>query len=897
VNLAERIRPFADTRRAVVRCLGRFRLHDGSGNQLQVRTRKARALVAALAVSNRPMSRDTLAALLWSDRGEQQARASLRQTIFELQHCGGQEPVLAVGRDDVSIRGDLLVTDVELIRDAASDDDWQRLLDHLREARPGLLTDLDGLDEEFDSWLRTERSQEPTGTLAIAVEAAERCMESAGPRAALEIACEVLRLDPADEPAARLAMRIDKQVGDNAALHRRYSVLRDRLRDEYDAEPSPETVDLFAKLANGNGAGTSSPFRFAPQPDSSSERTSAEQTVQKRSWVVTAALGVLALVILGALAAVLLLSRYGGRPVQSGDKVLVAVLPFEQQPPDNSFLAAGLWEQTRGALTRNPSIRVLGRSTTEAMASAELPPDGYRKRFGVTHLLEGTVRRAGSGLLVSVSLTRTSDGVAVWQDSFRGRMGEPFALQDAIANGIEGKLRAQLAPGGGRRAEQIATSPEVYALYSEAKQLVAERDLESFQRAEALLRQALKADPNYAPAWSLLGEAIYFSRRRAIEDSSARAEALAAVRHALSLAPNFGSAHATLALVQGEVSQEAEARLRRAVALDPSDSEAWNWLGNSLVSQGRTEEAIAAYGQAIAIDPLFYPAATNLFDAADEIQDQAMIDKLLQTITNAGADPDFLTALKVGEAYSRGDLSGGLALLARSGLDENGRSKKLLWGGWFDGLTAIGYTDAMHRVTGCPDWYAPLLAGKVLPPTTFENKPVAPLEFWTSMYFSAPASRVMVQRGRSAELVRLYRAGFQSPDDFISRTGRMDLLPDLAPNLAIALETTGSPEEASYLLSATSRRLEMALRHTPARADSAKLALVRAAQGERAQALALLDTALRRGWFPDGRTVALDLAQEPAFHALRGDPRFEAARKRILDHIARERAELGPIDV
>ena len=70
---------------------------------------------------------------------------------------------------------------------------------------------------------------------------------------------------------------------------------------------------------------------------------------------------------------------------------------------------------------------------------------------------------------------------------FRGRMGEPFGLQDAIANGIEGNLRSRLAPQGGRRAEQIATTHEVYGLYSEARTLIASRERDGFRRAEALL--------------------------------------------------------------------------------------------------------------------------------------------------------------------------------------------------------------------------------------------------------------------------------------------------------------------------------------------------------------------------------------------------------------------------
>jgi Tfp pilus assembly protein PilF len=484
-----------------------------------------------------------------------------------------------------------------------------------------------------------------------------------------------------------------------------------------------------------------------------------------------------------------------------------------------------------------------------------------------------------------------------WHDRFRGRMGEPFALEDAIARGIEGKLRARLAPGGGRRAEQIATTPEVYALYSEARQLNASRERANFRRAEALLRQAVKADPNYAPAWSLLGAAIYFNGRIAIVDANARAEGMAAVKRALAMAPNFAPAHATLALIEGEGAPEAEARLRRAVTLDPNYSEAWNWLGNSLVFQARYREAEAAYERAVALDPLFPPAVGNLTIMAAELKDDAAIERLLAKVRRAGASPELVNSIIAEWAHSSGDYSSALRLLSEHGLDANGRPKRLLWLNWFEGLTATGHYDALHRVTGCPDWYAPLLKGQRLPPKVFVGKPVTPEEFWTSLFFSAPASRAMVNRGQSRELVSLYRAGFNNADAFISETTQQDMLPSLAVNVAMAMKGQGLDEEAAYLLNAAATQQEQVLKRFASRKATGRLALVRAAQGERAQALALLETALRRGWLPDGHTVALDLAIEPAFAGFRSDPQFEASRRRILDHIAKERAELGPLRV
>jgi Flp pilus assembly protein TadD len=108
----------------------------------------------------------------------------------------------------------------------------------------------------------------------------------------------------------------------------------------------------------------------------------------------------------------------------------------------------------------------------------------------------------------------------------------------------------------------------------------------------------------------------------------------------------------------------------------------------------------------------------------------------------------------------------------------------------------------------------------------------------------------------------------------------------------------GFGEEASYLLDQASRRVERALKLMPNnRRASGRLAMILAAQGDRAGAVSQLEAALKAGWFPDGRSIALDLAREPAFRELRGDPRFEAARKRILEHVAKERAELGPLKV
>ena len=869
--------------RCLVRCLGRFGIEDFAGNALHIRSRKARALVAALALSGRGLSRDKIADLLWSDRGQAQARSSVRQAIFEIQHSGAGAELLVVGRDELAVSRPLLVTDIELIRAAAEANDWALLAALLAKCDEGLLTDLDGLDGEFDMWLRTARAGEPSATIAAALDAADDCAGES-PRAAMAIVAEVLRIDPANERAVRTAMQVDHELGDAGAVRRHYEALKDHLRADYDAEPSEETADLFHRLTRSNGNALSGLVEpFAPPKR-------LQQTIRASrggGWV----LGIGALAALALAIALLIGLTRPKTPPADSSPVLVAVLPFEQHGNGDAFLAEGLWDDTRSALARNAALRVLGRATTTAAVQHKLSPDQYRRRFGVAYLLEGVVRRSGERTLVSVSLTRTSDGLAIWEDNFPVAAGEPFALQAAIADGIAGKLRARVAPGGGRRAEQIATSAEVYGLYSQARTLLRRRDPEQISRASALLRRATAADPNYAPAWSSLAAALYLERPGVSGQAERNREARAAARRAIALAPNLAEAHATLALIDGDNSPDSEAPLRHAVALDPSYAEAWTWLGNALASQSRDREAEQAYRRAVELDPLWFVPAQNLVSVAIDGGDRAAIGALFAKLTTAGADADLLSMLRAQERMGASDYSEAVRLLTAV-RDRTGAGYLSLW---CEVLTRLGYPDAAMRF-GAPSWYGPVVRSERTPPTVVNGRPVSPADFWQAPLLPSISGRAMVNRGRGAELVRLYRAQFGTADAFIAGVRPSVSLPYLAPTLAIALRSVGSREEADEILAAAAADAGAKLRRAPASGElHAVLAYVRAAQGRNEEALQLLAQAEDRGWLPDGSEQALDLDQEPAFSMLRRDARLRVLRQRILDHIARERSELGPL--
>ena len=888
VNVASQVTFASGGQRCVVRCLGAFRLEDASGNVVHIRTRKARALLAVLAASGRTMSRDAIADLLWSDRGPAQARGSLRQSIFELQHVCAGFGFLAAGRDGVAVDSEQLVTDSQLIRAAAESGDAPLVAALLGECGDGYLTDLDGLDSELDSWLHVQRAKEPCSTIAAALALAVRLGTDARP-VAMSIVEEVLRLDPANEQAARAAMRMDHELGDGSALRRHYGALHERLRHDYDAEPSRETAELYARLARDKGGRLPDEAETAREEPPRDPDRSVRVPGAKRWSIVLGVMVVLAVAIASSFG----LFRASAPALQPGQP-LIAVLPFEQEGAGDAFLAEGLWDDTRYAIARSGAVRVLGRATVAASVVRKLSPDQYRRRFGVAYLLEGAVRQIGNSVRVSVSLTRTSDGVAVWEDSFGGHVGDAFSVQSAIANGIEGKLRGRLAPGGGRRAVQIATTPEVYGLYNRARSLLRTRDPNHASRALVLLRRAVATDPNFAPAWSSLAAAIFLSSTNPAGGAEQHNEARQAAAHALTLAPNLAEAQATLGLIEGDNVSESEAAMRRAVALDPSYAEAWNWLGNALASQARYSEAEAAYGRAVDLDPLWFVPAANLVSVAGSASDTRAVARLLAKLSTAHAGDELLLLLKAQEQMIQGDYSGSVTLLAQ--LDPPGatpsQSTKALW---FQVLTRLGEPDAAARRAGIGDWYGPVVRGERMPPSIIDGKRLSPSDFWQQMVFSTFAARTMVRLGRSDELVRLYRAGFRNPDALISHVGHGDQLVFVAPILASALRSSGAAGEANYLLKAAEVTAETGVRNAPHSADTAaRLAYVRAAQGRDDAALEQLRNAIERGWLPDGTFQALDFAQEPAFTRLRGDPRLRTLRKRVLDHIAKERVELEP---
>src|SRR3954454_3305716 len=156
-------------------------------------------------------------------------------------------------------------------------------------------------------------------------------------------------------------------------------------------------------------------------------------------------------------------------PAKAEGPQTLAVLPFRALNSADANLVDAIWDDTRGAISKNPNLRVLGRESVKALAEKGLAPADYRKRVGADYLLDGSVEHVGNQVQVKLSLTRTKDGAEVWSDHVGGKLDDVFAFQQRIAQEVEGRIRGRIAPGGGALAKNISTSAKAYALYAQAR--------------------------------------------------------------------------------------------------------------------------------------------------------------------------------------------------------------------------------------------------------------------------------------------------------------------------------------------------------------------------------------------------------------------------------------------
>jgi eukaryotic-like serine/threonine-protein kinase len=290
----------------------------------------------------------------------------------------------------------------------------------------------------------------------------------------------------------------------------------------------------------------------------------------------------------------------------------VAVLPFTNMSgdPANEYFSDGITDDIIVALTAVKGLRVAARTSSFAYKGKNEDLATIGRTLGVGSVLQGSVRRAGNRVRVTVQLMNAKDGFQLWSERFDRDLDDIFAIQDEIARGIVEQLQVTLglkqatAPLVARPTDDL----EAYVLCLRGREAALLRSQASLRRAIEFFKQALVRDANYARAYAGLADAYiglgvyqYIPSNEAARDAG---DALDAVER---LEPNLAMLHVLRAQLQLYLRpdwHEAGRHLERARAIDPNEPLVYTFLAylNSLL--GNLEVAKAAAARAIAADPL-----------------------------------------------------------------------------------------------------------------------------------------------------------------------------------------------------------------------------------------------------------------------------------------------------
>lgn len=288
----------------------------------------------------------------------------------------------------------------------------------------------------------------------------------------------------------------------------------------------------------------------------------------------------------------------------------IAVLPFDDLSADasNAVFCEGLTDEVLNSLARVQKFRVIGRNSSARFAGGGHDPRAIGGELGVSHVLEGSVRRTGNRVRVSAQLISTQDGFQVWANSYDRPAQDAIGLQSQIARAVVDALEVQLTPESGERLDKGPTTQlNAYDLYLLGRHQQLQRTAEALERAIAHHRAAIEADPQFALAYAGLADAEmarYYYAGVPLEEAASRVQA--AVDEALRLDPELAEAYAAWGVLLTEQwrTDEAITALKRAIAINSNYGEAYLRLGAAYEYDGQPRAALEIYDQVLALDPL-----------------------------------------------------------------------------------------------------------------------------------------------------------------------------------------------------------------------------------------------------------------------------------------------------
>jgi DNA-binding SARP family transcriptional activator len=440
-----------------VSLLGDVRATTCFGEDALPRSRKARGMLAYLALARgEPARRSKLAALLWDRVSEQQARTSLRQAVQQVvERLGALAPeVIVQGRDEIALNTRLCWVDANVLADRAAGgriaDDELALL-----GSGQLLDDLEGLSASFDHWIAESRCR-LAGTVGRPLE--EDLLRGArrAPTERAIAARRLLAVDPMHEGASRELMRALAETGQEVLALKEYERLVGALARSLDASPSSETRALERAI------------RFASRPgaDAMPRLHTAPQAVRVAPF--------------------------------NRSRLRVGVLPFLAVGGEREGrLARAVAQEIAGALARFRWFDVIAPVSLSPSREALAPWAELVREVDMDYVVDGTLCAAGPKIDVGVQLYAVDRlAHAVWSERVEVTAGVECELHDGLVIPLAARIDPAILSIEGRKAPR-AGSPEALSLILQAIPLAYDMRRSSYEQAGRMLEQALAIEPDH----------------------------------------------------------------------------------------------------------------------------------------------------------------------------------------------------------------------------------------------------------------------------------------------------------------------------------------------------------------------------------------------------------------
>jgi len=584
--------------------LGGLTIATPQGAAVALPTRKTALVLASLVLAGeRGATREALTEWIWPERSESQGKSSLRQALTAIRKALpaalGEDASLDSEQDSLRLSAPETAVDIRRFEAlAVSSDPAGRAAAAALYA--GDLLEGVALTDALEGLVAAHRERLRQIALTLVENlSAENAGEAASRAACEALANRLLAGDPAAEAAHRALIRLRLAEGQTNAARRQLERCIEAVKQELGADPEARTLALL----DGN----------APAPPAAPPAAPAARFADSR-------------------------------PAAGAGQPSLVVMPFDDLGGrDDDVFADGVVEEITSALSRIKDFFVIARQSAFTYKGRFVDVREVGRDLGVRYAVEGTVRRGGERVRITVQLVETESGRQLWAERYEGDRAELFDLQDRIASQVAGAINPSIRASEIERARRKPPENlQAYDLTLRALPHFWSHRKEDNEQALALFEQALAKDPDYGvalafKAWCHAQQSCYIwaddpgsERRRAIETAGRAARQVQ--DHATALTA-IGATYSMTTTDQ----ERAGTFIERALSIDPNNAWAWMRAGWMKAIYNQIDGALECLDRALALSPhdpftfnIYFGMAAAHADRGDNRKAAEMVEKGLR---------------------------------------------------------------------------------------------------------------------------------------------------------------------------------------------------------------------------------------------------------------------------